>query len=333
MICKIKNVMLMLMALASMVLFIADDAVVASVSVQESKIQNKTDNRNANFSAMIDRLKYRLVNAGFSVVDEQDMADALTEHEKANVFDGMEGDEPMEGGLKVPGYWMRLSISQYSAHDETTKDTVNGTITKIPTAKVVAICHLVDARSGKTIKSVQGTGEAKIDLRAGGKDKVVEGNLIEEVLQQACDICVNKFVDELYQIVPMKFRPKPLSGKILAIKKGRIIVSLNADQVKPGMVLDVYRLESLDDEEEEEEEDGDDDDIDLSELMDEVYVGTIQVIEAGEKISTCQLFAEQPGEEIKKKNIVKISTRFKPGKPKTSSPTQPRQPKRPAAPF
>ena len=303
----------------------------AFVCVQESKIVNKTDSPKANFRTLIDRVKVTLMEGGFSVKDEQDMADALTEQGKAENLDGMEGDEPIDGGLKVPGYFIRMSVLQYGFSTQRKPDPMTPgreIINKFATVEISFF--IVNARNGASVKSVI----AKCDPVLIKTTRGMNGNFEEQALQTATDFCIKKLVGALMEVVPAKFRPKPMTGKVLGINKktGRVIVNLNSDNVKQGALLDVFRLVSaLDDDD---AEDSDDDD-DLSELMDEIYVGTVKVVEVKEKFSSCEIIAVvDANAKIEKKNIVKISTRFKAGEAAMQlPPAAPPRKVNPAAPF
>ncbi|MBQ9366509.1 MAG: hypothetical protein IJT83_01920 [Victivallales bacterium] len=294
------------------------------VSVQESKIENKTDVRNANFRGLIDRLKIALMEAGFAVKDEKDMGDAMVERGKAAVLDGMEGDKPIEGGLVVPGYWVRMNVLQYGFGEMVRVDPTSNVKKVTRYALVEVSFFIVDARKGSLVFSTMEKSEPAYISEVSSGMAGARGNFDQQALQTATDGCINKMIPKFITKVPRKFRPQPMTGTVLAVvkKDGRVIINLNMDKVKEGDLLDVYRLEALADDGDDDDDDDDDDDV-LAEIQDEIYVGTLRVTEAKEKYSNCQVIAlAKEDEKIKKKYIVKPSTHFK----SVDVPTEPVRP-------
>ena len=277
-----------------------------SVSVQEKKIVNKTSSPNADFSVLVSLLKHELFLAGFRVVDEADMGNALMEMDKSGFYDGMDGDAPVEGNLKIPGYFLRVTVLQYGFMKVQEKNWVNGKVTEFEAAQVQISYDIIDARTAE-MKGTAMTKSAAVPL--GGQQVSGGASVKEQALLAAIQESVHQMIPELLKTVPKEFRPEGASGKVLKASDGRVVVKIKADYVQEGTLLDIYRLEKMDlgDDEEEEflgEEEEDDD-----ELIDEIYVGTVRVVEVKKAFCVCEPVSTVAGGVFAKNQLARISTR------------------------
>lgn len=257
------------------------EVVPPAVSVQQSKIVNKTPSKNANFAPLIDLIKVGLGDAGFTVVDEQDMADSLKEKDKAGVMDGMEGGTG-EGQLKVPGYYIRASVIQYGFNEVESEDILTKVKKLQKSAMVEVTFFIVDARSARQIAQVKTKSRPVAVTATAVPGSVVRGNFEEQALQTASDSCINEMIQVLIRKTPKKFRPAGACGKVRMVrtKSNEVLVKFTpekAEKVAEGDCFDVFKLEELKDEEDEEGDDEDDGD-DEEPIIEEIYIGTVKVI-------------------------------------------------------
>ena len=275
-------------------LFSAEDKKIPMISVQESKIENKTG-VDANFRPLIDMVKHELFQAGFQVVDEADMGNALKEADKAGFFDGMEG-KSSPGALKVPGYFVRASVIQYGFSASASRNPVSGNTTQIRSAQVQIAFTIVDARTARMQASANTKSRPVIVRTLEGNDVAQRGNFEEQALQTASQECIRQLVVELLKSVPKKFRPAALEGTVLKAQDNRILVKIDGDKVKIGDVLDIFKVEKLDE--------------DDSDLTDEIYLCSVQITDVRPKISVCVPLSGESG-KVAKGNSARISVRYK----------------------
>ena len=287
----------------------AKGAAVPAVSVQEGKIENKTDVPKANFRPLIDMIKHELFEAGFAVVDEKDMVGALKEAEKASVMDGMEGDAPASGNLKVPGYFVRMSILQYGFTASAQRNVVSGNVNKLQTAQVRIAFTITDARTARLVASAN-TKSAPIAVRTvQGADVSQIGNFQEQALQEASQDCCRQLVAALMKKTPPQFRPEGAVGKVLKVADYGVLVKIKPDRVKVGEVLDIFKTEALDDDDDDDKKTNDDGDDDDEEIVEEIYIGSATVTELKKKYVVCSPVTANA--KFEKGQLARPSTRYR----------------------
>ena len=284
----------------------AKGTTVPAVSVQESKIENKTDVQKANFRPLIDMIKHELFEAGFAVVDEKDMVGALKESEKSSVMDGMEGNAPASGNLKVPGYFVRMSILQYGFTASAQRNVLSGNVNQSQTAQVRIAFTITDARTARLVASAN-TKSAPIAVRTvQGSDMSQTGNFQEQALQEASQDCCRQLVAALMKKTPAQFRPEGATGKVLKVADYGVLVKIKPDRVKVGEVLDIFKTEALDDDDDDDKKKDDDDD---EEIVEEIYVGSATVTELKKKYVVCSPVTADA--KFEKGQLARPSTRYR----------------------
>lgn len=290
-----------------------------SVSIQEQKFEDlrpaDEKARFSNLKPLIEMVKHELFESGFSVKDEKDMADSLKEQKKSEVMDGMEGDAPVGGDLKIPAFFLRLKVLQYGFQTVSQNNVMSGNTTKKQFLSAQMTSTIVDVRSGRLIGSAN-VKAGPLELRTlNGETGGQTGNHDEQMLQTLNQQCAQQIVAYLTKKTPEKFRPEGASGKVLKVADYGILVKINPEKVKVGDILDIFKTESLDDEDDD-DIDGDDDDEDL---VEEIYVGSASVSEIKKKYVVCVPMPESKSVKFEKKQLARPSTRYKDSAPANSS--------------
>ena len=291
-----------------------------AVSIQESKFE---DNRPAeekrrfnNLKPMIEMVKAELFNAGFEVKDERDEFFSFEEHGKSQATGGMEGGLASNWKVDHPAFYIRLSVSMYGFSSVSAVNALSGNTTERKSLAAKMHATIVDARTAKMVGSAPvNVGPLSIDSLKGQLNSK-NGNFDEQLLQNLNEQCAHQIVRKFMEKIPKKFLPDVATGKVLKAADYGVLVKINPEKVKEGDILDVFRLESLDDD----DEDGDDEDEDDEELVEEIYVGSVAVSEIKEKYVVCTPMPESKNAKFAKKQLVRPSSRYR-GK----------QPARPAA--
>ena len=288
-----------------------------SVSIQEQKFEDlrpsEEKKRFNNLKPLIEMIKHELFEAGFSVKDEADMVDAQKEQEKSQVMDGVEGDEKVEGNLKIPAFFLRLKVLQYGFQSVSQNNVMSGNTTKKQFLSAQMTSTIVDVRSGRLIGSAN-VKAGPLELRTlSGPTGGQSGNYDEQMLQTLNQQCAQQIVAYLTKKTPAKFRPEGASGKVLKVADYGVLVKINPEKVKVGDVLDIFKTESLNDDDDDDEDDDDED------LVEEIYVGSASVSEIKKKYVVCVPMPESKSAKFEKKQLARPSTRYKPGKPAASS--------------
>ena len=117
------------------------------VSIDQKDIVNKTDNRSANFSSLIDRLNNDLVETGlYRVMNMEDAVKAFTKADQMSVIADDGG-----GGTKIttPGFFIGMTITTYGLTSAGGQNALTGSIQGTEVAKIELILKV-----GKLIQLV-----------------------------------------------------------------------------------------------------------------------------------------------------------------------------------
>ena len=247
-----------------------------SISIRDDEIVNKTSGPDEWFSTVIENLKIMLSENGFQVKDNKDMPKALEAQEAAQVLDGMEGaNSPGEvAKLEVPAYWLSLTI-QRCDHKSWTETRPDGMGVKIWEVEVEMGYSLMDARAAVTVKGVMHS--VKSGVLRQSFNSTIEGNLEEQCIRDACDVCIHRLVEDLMKRVPKEFRPSE-NGRVEDIKdtsKGRRfkVGGMPSGRVHEGRLLEVWHLG------------------DVEMLEEDERVGTLQVLQFKDGVVICREYS------------------------------------------
>ena len=164
------------------------------VSINQEDVLNKTDNRGANFSALIDRLNNDLVETGlYRVMNMDDAVKAIKKHDQLSVIGDDGGGETK---ITTPAFFIGMTITTYGLTSSGGQNPLSGSVSGTEVAKIELILKVVDARTGETIKS------KNIDGSAVGQVTDAVSNLREQVLQAATKKACEKIVYELVKLTP-----------------------------------------------------------------------------------------------------------------------------------
>ena len=296
-----------------------DEKIPPSVSIQEQKFEDlrpsEEKKRFNNLKPLIEMVKHELFETGFSVKDEADMLDAQKEQEKSQVMDSMEGDEDVEGNLKIPAFFIRLKVLQYGFQTVSQNNVMSGNTTKKQFLFAQMTSTIVDARSGRLIGSAN-VKAGPLELKTlNGQTSSQTGNYDEQMLQALNQQCAQQIVAYLMKKTPAKFRPEGAVGKVLKVADYGVLVKINPERVKIGDILDIFKTESLDDDDDDEDADDDDDE----ELVEEIYIGSASVSEIKKKYVVCVPMPESKSAKFEKKQLARPSTRYKASTPAATS--------------
>jgi len=278
-----------------------------AVSIQESKFDDlrpaEEKARFNNLKPLVEMVKHELFEAGFSVKDERDMIAFMGKNgelAKSKVGDGMEGDEPIMGNWKVPAFYLRMNVLQYGFQTVSQRNAMSGTISEKRYLQAQLTSTIVNARTGQLVGSAN-VKAGPLDLSTlKGENIGQAGNYDEQMLQALNQECAVQIVRDLTKKTPVKFRPMGATGRVLKVSDYGVLIKINQEKIKVGDILDVFKVEKLDDEEEEDEE-----------LVEEIYVGSVKVSELKAKYVVATPIAT--GAKFEKKQLVRPSTRYKSG--------------------
>lgn len=191
------------------------------VSIDAAHIENKTDNRSANFSSLIDRLNNALTETGlWRVMDMKDMADAIKKNDQL----ALAANAKKLDNFETPGWMIKLAITTYGVASANSQDPLMGGVTKHEQGKVELILRVVDQK-GETLKSKNITAQSYGNAAAAA-------NLKEQVLQDANKKACNMIVAALIEMTPFY---------ISDIEDGVVNVDIGKPTVKVGQVLRVMK--------------------------------------------------------------------------------------------
>lgn len=191
------------------------------VSIDAEHIENKTDNKSANFSSLIDRLNNALTETGlWRVMDMKDMADAIKKNDQL----ALAANAKKLDDFETPGWMIKLAITTYGVASAKSQDALMGNVTSHEQGKVELILRVVDQK-GETLKSKNITGQSYGNAAAAA-------NLKEQVLQDANKKACNLIVAALIEMTPFY---------IADIEDGVVNVDIGKPTVKVGQVLRVMK--------------------------------------------------------------------------------------------
>lgn len=191
------------------------------VSIDTKHIENKTDNKDANFASLVDRLNNALTETGlWRVMDMQDMADALKKNDQlALVANAKKIDD-----FETSGWMLKLAVTTYGVASTASQNALTGVTTRHEQGKVELILRVVDQK-GETLKSKNIFGQSYGNATA-------TANLKEQVLQDANQKACNLIVAALIEMTPFY---------IADIENGVVNVDIGKPTVRIGQVLRVVK--------------------------------------------------------------------------------------------
>ena len=191
------------------------------VSIDAAHIENKTDNKAANFSSLIDRLNNALTETGlWRVMDMKDMADAIKKNDQL----ALAANAKKVDDFETPGWMLKLAITTYGVASTASRNALTGGTTKHEQGKVELILRVVDQK-GETLKSKNISGQSYGNATAAA-------NLKEQVLQDANKKACNLIVAALIEMTPFY---------IADIEGGVVNVDIGKPTVRVGQVLRVMK--------------------------------------------------------------------------------------------
>lgn len=199
------------------------------VCIEKDKIANKTDNRRANFSALIDRLNHNLVQCGiYRVIDMQNLADVLKDNEK---FAAVADDGGKATNIQTPGFFIRMNVTQYGFSSEVQRDVLYGQNSRNDVATVELLLTLVDMRTGQTVKSanISRTAVAAVTAAPGSAKA---GNYREQSLQEACRYVCEDIMKELYRFTPFY---------VIDVNGQDVMIDAPASVATAGSMFDIFK--------------------------------------------------------------------------------------------
>ena len=191
------------------------------VSIDAEHIENKTDNKTANFSSLIDRLNNALTETGlWRVMDMKDLADAIKKNDKM----ALAANAKKLDDFETPGWMLKLAITTYGVASAQSTDALMGGTTRHEQSKVELILRVVDQK-GETLKSKNISGQSYGNAAAAA-------NLKEQVLQDANKKACDMIVAALIEMTPFYIND---------IEDGVINVDIGKPTVKVGQTMRVMK--------------------------------------------------------------------------------------------
>ncbi len=197
------------------------------VCIDTKNIENKTNQRRANFSALIDRLDHELTQTSFyRVVDIAALEEVLKKDEMYGVIADNEsrGTDISKAALLV-----RMSVTTYGFSSETVRNAYTLATEKSQVAKVELILKIVDAYTGETKASKNVSESAAMARAVHGRG---QDNDAEETLQDACRKVSKKIVQELVKFTPFY---------VLSIEDGLVMTDIPPTVCKVGDRYHVFK--------------------------------------------------------------------------------------------
>lgn len=192
------------------------------VYIDAKAIENKTGNKNANFTGLIDRLDNGLVECGvYRVLNSKTMTEGIADDD---VFKVVSDDGGKESKIETPGFKIYMTIMQYGFASAGGTD-MYGRSSSTRQAKIELILKVVDMRTKETLKS-------KNISRSATGSATTTANLDEQVLQAANKLVVDDIIAELVSLTPFN---------VLDVEGSEVVVDVPSTRVKPGQQLTVYK--------------------------------------------------------------------------------------------
>lgn len=192
------------------------------VYLQADMIENKTDNKSANFSGLIDRLENALVECGvYRVSNSISISRGAKDDDQFSV---VADDGGKKSAIETPSMKIYMTIMTYGFAAASGTD-MYGQGSATQEAKVELILKVIDWRTKETLKT-------KNIARSAKGTATAKANLVEQVLQAANKKVVDDIVDELIKLTPFN---------VLDVEKGEVVVDVPASRVKPGSQLSVFK--------------------------------------------------------------------------------------------
>ena len=192
------------------------------VYIDAKAIENKTDNKSANFSGLIDRLDNGLVECGvYRVLNSKTMTDGIADDD---VFKVVSDDGGKESKIETPAFKIYMTIMQYGFASAGGTD-MYGRTSSTHQAKIELILKVVNMRTKETLQS-------KNIARSATGSATTAANLDEQVLQTANKLVVDDIIAELVSLTPFN---------VLDVEGSEVVVDVPSSRVKPGQQLTVYK--------------------------------------------------------------------------------------------
>lgn len=192
------------------------------VYIDAKAIENKSDNKDANFKGLIDRLNNGLTECGvYRVLNSSDLA---TGAQDDDIFKVVADDGGKESKVETPAMKIYMTIMQYGYAKNTDKD-MYGNVSAVYQAKIELILRVVDMRTKETLKS-------KNISRSATGTATAQANLVEQVLQEANKKVVNDIIDELIKITPFG---------VLDVEGKEVLIDAPGNRLVKGQELPVFK--------------------------------------------------------------------------------------------
>ena len=192
------------------------------VYIDAKAIENKSDNKDANFKGLIDRLNNGLTECGvYRVLNSSDLAAGAADDD---VFKVVSDDGGKESKVETPAMKIYMTVMQYGYAKDAKQDMYGNAIATFQ-AKIELILKVVDMRTKETLK-------AKNISRSATGTATTQSNLVEQVLQEANKRVVNDIIDVLVSLTP--FGVMEVEGK-------EVVIDAPGNRLVQGQELPVYK--------------------------------------------------------------------------------------------
>ncbi len=193
------------------------------IYIDAKAIENKTDNKNANFSGLIDRLNNALTECGvYRVIN---LSDLVAGAKDDDAFKVLADDGGKESNVETPAMKIYMTVMQYGFAARADQDKLYGNDSATFQAKIELILKVVDMRTKATLKS------KNISRSATGK-ATTKSNLVEQVLQGANKQVVNDIIDVLVSLTPFG---------VMDVEGNNVVIDAPGNRLKKGQDLPVFK--------------------------------------------------------------------------------------------
>ena len=168
------------------------------VWIDRDNIENNTDRKDADFSAITDLMNQELVETGFyRVINKDDLVGTL----KMRDFRLIRDDDIRDNGggetkIAAPSFSIGMTINSYGITSVVGQNALTGAASVTEVGKIDMVLKVMDARTGKTIKAVNVSDSAMGQMADAASD------LRQQVLQTATKKACEKIVYELIKLTP-----------------------------------------------------------------------------------------------------------------------------------